>query len=65
LASGELVVMVNEMGSVKVLDTEALALSVTLIVKLEVTAFDGVRPVKAPVVGFSASHDGKPVADQV
>jgi hypothetical protein len=62
--SGEVVVIVRVTGTVKEALTETSALSVTLAVKLALTADDGGVPLKSPAE-FKVSHDGKPVADQV
>jgi hypothetical protein len=62
--SGEVVVIVRVTGTVNEPVTEALALSVTLAVKVTSTADDGGTPIKVPAE-LKVSHDGKPVADQV
>jgi hypothetical protein len=62
--SGEVVVIVRVTGTVNEPVAEALALSVTLAVKLALTADDGGVPIKAPAE-VKVSHDGRPVADQV
>jgi hypothetical protein len=64
VGSGEVVVIVRVTGTVNEPVAEALALSVTLAVKLALTADDGGVPIKAPAE-VTVSHDGRPVADQV
>jgi hypothetical protein len=64
VGSGEVVVIVSVTGTVNEPVAETLALSVTLAVKLALTADDGGVPFKTPAE-VKVSHDGKPVADQV
>ena len=57
-------VMVRVTGTVMETVAETPALSVTLAVKVALTADDGGIPLKTPAE-FKVSHDGKPVADHV
>jgi hypothetical protein len=62
--NGDVVTIVRVTGTVKEPVAETLSLSVTLTVKLAVTADDGAVPVRAPAE-VKVSQLGKPVADQV
>jgi hypothetical protein len=62
--NGEVVTIVRVTGTVNEPVAETLVLSVTLTVKVVLTADDGGSPAKVPTE-LKVSHDGRPVADQV